>query len=334
MVHNTELKIGVLGSGSWATAIVKILTTNVHPIYWWIWEEDIAESVSQTGYNTKYLSSTKIDHKRVKIYTDIKKVVSKCDYIILVIPAAFVDKSLQKLPKEIFKGKKIISAVKGIIPEKMKIVADYLHENFEIDINDIGIISGPSHAEEIASEKLTYLTSASQNEELARVVASMFKCKYVITNTSDDIYGTEYAAVLKNIYALACGIYKGMGYGDNFLAAFIANCAKEMKHFINVIYPVDRTLYDSVYLGDLLVTAYSQYSRNRTFGNMIGQGYSVSTVQLEMNMVAEGYYATYCIYQMNKELNASIPIIDAVYRILYEGKPQELELRKLCDVLI
>ncbi len=333
MVRN-ELTIGVLGSGSWATAIVKILATNTHPIHWWIREEDIAESVAHTGYNTRYLSSTRIDPKRVKIHTDIRKLVAKCDYIILVVPAAFVSKSLQPLTKEMLRGKKFVSAVKGIVPEKMEIVADYLMDEFDVDVNNIAIISGPSHAEEIASEKLTYLTSTSQNPDLASIVADMFRCKYVITNVSNDIYGTEYAAVIKNIYALACGIYKGMGYGDNFIAAFIANCAREMEHFINEMYPLKRNLYDSVYLGDLLVTSYSQYSRNRTFGNMIGQGYSVATVQLEMNMVAEGYYATHCMHEINKEINAEIPIIEAVYRILYEGKPQELELRKLCDTLI
>lgn len=333
-MRRNELKIGVLGSGSWATAIVKILTTNNAPIYWWIREEEIANSITQSGYNNRYLSATHIDPRNVKVYTDLKKVISKCDYLILVIPAAFIDKSLRDVPKIIFKDKKIISAVKGIVPEKMQIVADYLTQNFDIDINNIGIISGPSHAEEIAEEKLTYLTSSSQNKDLADMVATMFRCNYVITHTSDDIFGTEYAAVLKNIYALACGIYKGLGYGDNFLAAFIANCAKEMKCFINAIHPIDRTLYDSVYLGDLLVTAYSQYSRNRTFGNMIGQGYSVATVQLEMKMIAEGYYATRCIHEINKTIQANIPIIEAIYQILYQGKPQALELRKLSEVLV
>jgi glycerol-3-phosphate dehydrogenase (NAD(P)+) len=334
MPRNNELKIGVLGSGSWATAIVKILTTNIHPVYWWIREEDIAESVARTGYNTRYLSTAKIDPKKVKISTDIKKVINKCDYIILVVPAAFIDKSLGNIPKALLKDKKVISAVKGIVPEKMVIVADYLIREFGVDANNIGIISGPSHAEEIAAEKLTYLTSSSQNKELVSVVADMFSCNYVITHTSDDIFGTEYAAVLKNIYAIGAGIYKGLGYGDNFLAAYIANCAKEMKCFINAVHPIDRTLYDSVYLGDLLVTAYSQYSRNRTFGNMIGQGYSVATVQLEMNMIAEGYYATRCIHEINKTLQANIPIVEAVYNILYQGRPQALELRKLCEVLV
>jgi glycerol-3-phosphate dehydrogenase (NAD(P)+) len=329
-----ELKIGVLGSGSWATAIVKILTTNTQPIYWWIREDEIAESVTQTGVNTKYLSSTKIDTKKIKVYTDIKKVIEKSDFIILVIPAAFIHHSLQNIPPTMLANKKIISAVKGIVPEKMEIVADYLISEFKININNIGIISGPSHAEEIALEKLTYLTSASQNKDLAESVANIFRCNYVKASTSDDIFGTEYAAVLKNIYALGCGIYKGLGYGDNFMAAFIANCAKEMKHFIGTIHPIDRTLYDSVYLGDLLVTAYSQFSRNRTFGNMIGQGYSVATVQLEMNMVAEGYYATRCIHEINKNYGASIPIIETIYNILYQGKPQALELKKLCDILV
>lgn len=334
MPRNNDLKIGVLGSGSWATAIVKILTTNIHPIHWWIREEDIAASVSETGYNNRYLSSTRIDPKKVKVSTDLKKVISKCDYIIVVVPAAFIDRSIGHLPKSLLKDKKLISAVKGIVPEKMVIVADYFVQEFGVDIRNIGIISGPSHAEEIATEKLTYLTSSSQNKELAQVVAEMFRNHYVITHTSDDIFGTEYAAVLKNIYAIGAGIYKGLGYGDNFLAAFIANCAREMKCFINAIHPIDRTLYDSVYLGDLLVTAYSQYSRNRTFGNMIGQGYSVATVQLEMNMIAEGYYATRCIHEINKKLQANIPIVEAVYSILYEGRPQALELRKLCDVLV
>ncbi len=329
-----ELKIGVLGSGSWATAIVKILANNTYPINWWIREPDIAEHLQQTGHNLSYLSSVHIEPRKLKIYSDIKKVISKSDYIILVVPAAFIEKSFFGLNSSSFKDKKIISAVKGIVPEQMKIVADYLIDTYQIPIENIGIIAGPSHAEEIALEKLTYLTSASQNKDLAEVIAKIFTCEYVQTNTSDDIYGTEYAAVLKNIYALGCGIFKGLGYGDNFMAAFIANCTKEMKRFITAVHPIDRTLYDSVYLGDLLVTAYSQFSRNRTFGNMIGQGYSVATAQLEMKMIAEGYYATQSIININKQLKVDIPIVDAIYNVLYLGKPQALEMKKICDIIV
>ncbi len=329
-----DYKIGVLGSGSMATAIVKILLNNTFPINWWVREPEIIDSIQRTGHNSNYLSSVFFDTKKIKLYSDIKKVIAKSDYIVIVIPAAFIDSSFSELDSSHFKNKFIVSAVKGIIPEQIKIVADYLIDNFEIPIENISIITGPSHAEEIASEKLTYLTSASQNIELSSTLAKIFSCDYVKTNISDDIYGTEYAAVLKNIYALGCGIFKGLGYGDNFLAAFISNCTKEMKRFITAVHPIYRTFYDSAYLGDLLVTAYSQFSRNRTFGNMIGQGYSVSTAKLEMKMIAEGYYATQSIFTINKTLNVDIPIVDAIYNILYLGKPQAQEMEKICDIIV
>jgi glycerol-3-phosphate dehydrogenase (NAD(P)+) len=252
---------------------------------------------------------------------------------LFVIPAAFLNDAIGELPKEMFKGKKILSAIKGIIPSKNLIIADYFNQQFDVDFQDICIVSGPSHAEEIALEKLTYLTVASQNNSYAESVASTLACRYVKTSTSDDIYGTEYASVLKNIYAIAAGVCKGLGYGDNFLAVLISNALQEMERFIAEVHPINRELTNSVYLGDLMVTAYSQFSRNRTFGTMIGSGYSVKSAQLEMKMIAEGYYACKCIHIINENYKVDLPIADAMYNIIYENISPFIEIKILSDRL-
>ena len=313
--------IGVFGSGSWATAVAKIVLE--HPnttINWWIREPDIIEGIKETGHNPTYLSEIYFDTNQINFSNDISEVIKKSDDLLFVVPSAFLDDSLQNITPEMLEGKNIHSAIKGVVLQTNQIVADYFHDKFNIDYNRISIISGPSHAEETAQQKLTYLTVASQNSQLADYVAEFIQCRYVKTVVSDDIHGIEYAAVLKNIYALAAGICKGLGYGDNLFAVLISNAMQEMDIFINELHPMDyRQLERFPYLGDLLVTAYSQHSRNRTFGAMIGFGYSVKGAQLEMKMIAEGYYATKCIEKIREKLGISRPIVEATYKILYEG---------------
>lgn len=328
-----QLRVGVLGSGSWATAIVKILQTNKLTVNWWIREPEIADCVRDTGVNKTYLSTVHLNPRWLNVEVDIKKVVENSDVIILVIPSIYIDAAFSELTCKDLKGKKMVSAVKGIVPEKMMIVARYLETKFKIPNKNLGIITGPSHAEEIALEKLTFLTAASKSKSFRETIMELFSCRYVRTIPSNDIYGLEYATVLKNIYAIGGGILKGLGYGDNFFAAYIANCTKEMKTFIRHIHPVERTHYHSAYLGDLLVTAYSQFSRNRTFGQMIGQGYSVASAKLEMKMVAEGYSATNCIHIINEEYKAEIPIIEAIYNVLFLNRPPSVEMLKIIEVI-
>lgn len=326
------MNIAVLGSGSWATAIVKIATQTHTKVYWWVREQEIVQAVESFGHNPLYLRSCELDRERIIVSSDLKIIVSKATDIILVIPAAFVAGSLQSLCPKDFEGKRIICATKGIIPQTNQIVADYIRDYFNVRDENQAVISGPSHAEEIAQERLTYLTVGSCNDEFAKQVAEGLKCRFVKTTTSSDIRGIEYGAVMKNIYALAAGIARGAGYGDNFVAVLIANAAQEMGAFLAVAAPQERDTNRFVYLGDLLVTAYSQHSRNRTFGQMIGQGYSVKSAQLEMAMVAEGYYAAECIDKANRSIGVSLPIARAVYEILYEGKSADEEFKRLSEL--
>jgi glycerol-3-phosphate dehydrogenase (NAD(P)+) len=227
----------------------------------------------------------------------------------------------------------VFSAIKGIIPDELLIVGDFLNSTYEIPVGQIGVITGPCHAEEVAMERLSYLTIACQNTTNADTLASMMNCRYIKTTVSDDIYGTEYSAVLKNVFAIAGGIAHGVGYGDNYLAVLISNAIQEIKRFVDAVHPINRDINDSAYLGDLLVTAYSSFSRNRLFGTMVGKGYSVKVAQLEMNMVAEGYYATKCIYELNRKYKVHMPITDSVYRVLYEKVSPRIEMKLLSDQL-
>ncbi len=326
------MNISVLGSGSWATAIVKIATQNHDKVYWWVRETEIVEGVRQYGRNPLFLRSCQLDTNKIEITTDIKKVISATDNIVLVIPSAFVEKSLQDLTPSDFENKIIISATKGIIPSTNQIVADYLQTQFKVELDKQAVLSGPSHAEEIAQDGMTYLTLGAHQENLAQELANRFACRFVKTRTSNDVRGIEYSAVLKNIYALVAGICKGAGYGDNFIAVLISNAAQEMQRFLNVIAQSEnRDTNNFVYLGDLLVTAYSQHSRNRTFGQMIGQGYTVKSAQLEMSMVAEGYYATDCINKTNAIVGVNMPIANFAYKILYQGASLTQELSILSE---
>lgn len=325
--------IAIVGAGSWATAIAKILLSKAPRIHWWVREKEIKEGIRQKGQNPMYLRDVTFDPERIRISNDLKKVIADVDIIILVVPAVFLQDTLSVLTPEDFKGKKVCSAIKGIVPQTNQVVGDFLHDVYQIPLDHLSIISGPSHAEEIAMEKLTYLTSASENTVLAQELADLFICDYVKTKVSDDFFGIEYGAVLKNIYAIALGIAKGLGYGDNFRAVMVSNALQEMQSFVDAVYPKHRSLSISAYLGDLLVTAYSPFSRNRTFGNMIGEGYSILSAQLEMQMIAEGYYATKCIYEINQKYHIEMPMMSMVYHILYDHQSPSGEFHRLTSLL-
>ncbi|MCL4641167.1 MULTISPECIES: NAD(P)H-dependent glycerol-3-phosphate dehydrogenase [Olivibacter] len=328
-------KVAVIGGGSWATAIIKMLSDNEveKDIFWWMRNKDAASYIREYHHNPNYLSAVEIKIPSDQITTKLSAVIKSCDLLILSIPAAFLKDALSTVSAELLQGKYIISAIKGIVPEENQIIGDYLQSRFDVPLDRIAVISGPCHAEEVSLEKLSYLTIASASPHTASVFSSMLNTRYIKTIQSDDIYGTEYGAVLKNIYAVASGICHGVGYGDNFQAVLISNAIREMARFLAKVHPINRDINESAYLGDLLVTAYSQFSRNRTFGNMIGKGYTVRSAQLEMNMVAEGYYASKCIHQINKTYQVDMPICRAVYAILYEKHSPHIEMRLLSEQL-
>jgi glycerol-3-phosphate dehydrogenase (NAD(P)+) len=327
------IKIGIIGSGSWATALAKLTLNNTNHINWYVRKQEDCDYFKEYKNNPRYLSSIEFNTDNITFYNSIVDCIRNSNLIILAIPSAFLHESFKEITEDDLKGKTIISAIKGIIPEHNLIVGEYLNKIYQVPLENIGVITGPCHAEEVAMEKLSYLTIASQNKEIAAYVASKLNCRYIKTTVSDDIYGTEYSAVLKNVFAIANGICHGLGYGDNFQAVLISNAIQEIKRFVDAVHPIDRDIKSSAYLGDLLVTAYSQFSRNRTFGNMIGKGYSVKSAQMEMNMIAEGYYGVKCIYEINKTFNVDMPITTAVYHILYEKIAPTIEMKLLTDKL-
>jgi glycerol-3-phosphate dehydrogenase (NAD(P)+) len=326
-------QIAVIGSGSWATAIIKILAENSVKINWWIRHKKDADYVKKYYHNPRYLTDVQLNPRKVKTTTSIQTAIKNADYIILAMPSAFLADTLKPLNRSHFEGKKLVSAIKGMIPDKNLLITDWLEQQFGVNPNNICVVAGPCHAEEVALEKQSYITIASPNYILAQHFASLMKCRYVNTNAIIDLDGVEYCAIMKNIIAMACGITHGLGYGDNFQAVLVSNAMEEIKRFIDAISPIKRELYGSGYLGDLLVTAYSQFSRNRSFGNMIGRGYSIRSAQIEMNMIAEGYYAVKSIWEVNKTEQVNLPIISAVYRILYEKVIPATEINELKNKL-
>ncbi len=325
-------KVIVLGGGSWATALVKMLSENLPEVGWYVRRKEQAEHILEHGHNPDYLSQASFDTDKLLLFTDIDKAIDYGDYLIFAIPSAFVQKEMSNFSGSL-EGKYIVSAVKGIVPETGLIVGEYFHTYYDVPYTHIGVITGPCHAEEVAMERLSYLTVASQNEHLTEIFTGFLQSHYIKVTPSDDIVGTEYAAVLKNIYALAAGIAHGLGYGDNFQAVLVSNAIREMKRYTKKLWKTKRDINKSAYLGDLLVTAYSVFSRNRTFGNMIGKGYSVSAAMMELKMVAEGYYATRSAYRLNRKLKARVPIIEAVYAVLYEGKAPDKVFEQLSNEL-
>ena len=327
-----NLKFAVIGGGSWATAIAKMLCANVQEIAWYMRNEAAIDHIKIEKHNPNYLSSVEFDTNKLRLTDDINEAVAYADYLIFAIPSAFLETELANLTTSL-ENKIIFSAIKGIVPETSLIVGEHFHINYNIPYDNIGVITGPCHAEEVALERLSYLTIACGDAEKAAYVAANLSSNYIKTKITDDIIGTEYAAMLKNIYAVAAGIAHGLGYGDNFQSVLMSNAIREMKKFIKKVHKMKRNINDSAYLGDLLVTGYSVFSRNRMFGNMIGKGYTVKSAMMEMSMVAEGYYATKSAYLLNQGYGASTPIIDAVYSILYEGKNAKKVFKNLTDQL-
>jgi len=325
-------RVGLIGNGSWATAIAKMLSENLETFNWWVKDEYAKGYLERHKHNPNYLTDVEFKTEKLNISTDINEVVTNSDIIFLVVPSIYVANCLSKLTASL-ENKFVVTSIKGIIPDHYKLVGQYLFDEFGLKENQLGVVSGPCHAEEVALERLSYLTIAAENENNAQVVADLLSCDYIKTKLSKDIYGTEFGAVLKNIYAIAAGIAHGLGYGDNFQAVLMSNAIREMDHILKTVSPMNRQINDSAYLGDLLVTGYSFFSRNRMFGNMIGKGYTVKSAILEMNMVAEGYYATKGIAILNEKYSINAPIINAVHKILYEEKNAAKTIQKLSKKL-
>jgi len=321
--------ITVIGGGSWATALVKILSENKNKVTWWLRNSGDVQHITEYRHNPRYISGITFDLNYVFPTADLPASLEPAKVVVLAIPAAFVQTTLSSLPSTIFNRKLVVSAIKGMVPLQNILITDYLEQAFGVLPAQQCVIAGPCHAEEVALEKQSYLTIGSHDLEKAESFCQLLRNRYVKATPVDDIDGIEYCAVMKNIIALACGITHGLGYGDNFQAVLVSNALQEINRFLHAVMPVTRDLSGSAYLGDLLVTAYSQFSRNRTFGNMIGRGYTVKSAQFEMNMVAEGYYAVQSIFAMNKILKVDMPITDAVYRILYERISPAVEIEIL-----
>lgn len=326
-------RIAIIGSGSWATALAKLFLNNVSQINWFIRKQEDILFFKQYNNNPRYLSSVEFETEKINFYDSLADCIKESDFLVLAIPSAFLNDAFEGINASELKEKVFFSAIKGIIPQHNLIVGEYLHKIHQVPFQNIGVITGPCHAEEVALEKLSYLTIASINTPNAETVSQMLNCRYLKSTVSDDIYGTEFSAVLKNVIAVAGGICHGLGYGDNFLAVLVSNAIQEIKRFVDAVHPIDRDIKASAYLGDLLVTAYSQFSRNRMFGAMLGKGYSVKQAQLEMNMIAEGYYAVKCVYEINKTHKVHMPITNAVYNIIYQNSNVRKEIMNLSNLL-
>ncbi len=323
-------KIAIIGGGSWATAVAKIIVSHTHHIGWYLRRDDRIADFKRMRHNPAYLETVHFDINEIFFTSDINELVQKYDTLVFVTPSPYLKNHLNKLKSRI-KDKFIVTAIKGVVPDNNLVVSEYFHQIFDVPYENLACIGGPSHAEEVALERLTYLTVGCADQEKAKAFADILENHFVKTKTSADVLGIEYASVLKNVYAIATGICNGLKYGDNFQAVLIANSITEMKRFMNVVHPLERNMVDSVYLGDLLVTTYSNFSRNRTFGTMIGKGYSVKSAQIEMEMIAEGYFGTKCMQEINQRYHVNMPILDAVHNILYERISPQVEIKLLTD---
>ena len=323
-------KIGIMGGGSWATAIAKLVLNNEDTINWYIRRDDRIAEFKRLGHNPAYLTGVQFDVNRINFSSDINEVVHNSDVLIFVTPSPYLKAHLKKLHGKL-KDKFVVSAIKGVVPDENILISEYFQKHYGVQPENMAVIAGPCHAEEIALQRISYLTIGCIDKEKAMRFGSKLSCSYVKTTVSDDVVGIEFSSVLKNVYAIAAGICNGLKYGDNFQAVLMSNAAVEMTNFINFVSPRPRNISESVYMGDLLVTGYSQFSRNRVFGTMVGKGYSVKAAQLEMEMVAEGYYGTKCMKEINRKQHVSMPILDAMYNILYEKISPNIEIKLLTD---
>lgn len=323
-------KIAVIGGGSWATAIAKIIVGHTHHIGWYMRRDDRIDDFVRLGHNPAYLTSAHFDTDEIFFSSDINKICAAYDTLVFVTPSPYLKNHLRKLKVQL-RDKFIVTAIKGLVPDDNMACSDYFHNTFDVPFDRIACIGGPSHAEEVAMERLSYLTVGCADRDRAERFARVLASEVIKTKTSSDVLGIEYSAVLKNVYAIAAGVCGGLKYGDNFQAVLISNAVQETARFLDAACPLDRNIYDSVYLGDILVTGYSNFSRNRTFGTMIGKGYSVKSAQIEMEMIAEGYFGTKCMKEINSRLHVNMPILDAMYNILYERINPQMEIKLLTD---
>lgn len=326
------MNIAILGSGSWATALAKIALCNQESINWFIRRQEVIDEFIATGKNPTYLNNLKFDVARINFSADINKVIAASDVLILAIPSPYIKQSLKKIRRSLHK-KIIVNAVKGMIPDENMLVTEYLHQEFKVPIANLGVIAGPCHAEEIVYERLSYLTVGCEDRATGQLISKLLDTDFVRATPSTDVIGLEYSSVMKNIYAIAAGMCEGLRYGDNFQAVLITNAVLEMEKFISAVNPAHRNVVASGYLGDVLVTSYSKFSRNRLFGQMIGQGYSVKAAQMEMQMVAEGFYGTKAIYLANQRFHVSLPIVDTMYKILYKHQSPKIGIQELTSKL-
>ena len=328
-MHNCG-KIAIIGGGSWATAIAKIVVQHTHHIGWYMRRDDQIEDFRRMGHNPNYLTSVHFNINEIQFESDLNRIVQQYDTLVFVVPSPYLKNHLKKLKTRI-KDKYIVTAIKGIVPDENQVCSEYFHQVFDVPYENLACLGGPSHAEEVALERLSYLTVACADRQKAQAFADVLSSDYIKTKTSDDVLGIEYSSVLKNVYAIAAGICSGLKFGDNFQAVLMSNAVQEMARFLQTVHPIERNVYDSVYLGDLLVTGYSNFSRNRTFGTMIGRGYSVKSAQIEMEMIAEGFFGTKCMKEINRHWHVNMPILDAVYNILYERISPQIEIKLLTD---
>ncbi len=323
-------KIAIVGGGSWATAIATIVVRYTHHIGWYMRRDDRIEEFKRLGHNPAYLTSVHFDVNEIFFSSDINKIVENYDTLIFVTPSPYLKSHLRKLRTRL-RDKYIITAIKGLVSDENLTCSDFFHQVYDVPYENLACIGGPSHAEEVALDRLSYLTVGCVDEDKAKAFAEVLSSEVIKTKTSTDVIGIEYSSVLKNVYAIAAGICSGLKYGDNFQAVLMSNAVQEMSRFLMAVHPIERNVYDSAYLGDLLVTGYSNFSRNRTFGTMIGKGYSVKSAQIEMEMIAEGFFGTKCMKEMNRHLHVNMPILDAVYNILYERISPQVEIKLLTD---
>ncbi len=335
MLRDLELmynvgKIAIIGGGSWATAIAKIVVGHTHHIGWYMRRDDRIEDFKRLGHNPAYLRSARFNVDEIFFSSDINRIVKEYDTLVFVTPSPYLKNHLRKLKTNI-RDKFVVTAIKGIVPDENLVCSEYFHQVYDVPLENLACIGGPSHAEEVALERLSYLTVGCKDVDKAAAFTEVLASEFIKTKTSSDVIGIEYSSVLKNVYAIAAGICNGLKYGDNFQAVLISNAVQEMNRFLTAVHSIQRSIYDSVYLGDLLVTGYSNFSRNRTFGTMIGKGYSVKTAQIEMEMIAEGYFGTKCMKEINRHMHVNMPILDAMYNILYEGINPQIEIKLLTD---
>ena len=323
-------KIAIIGGGSWATAIAKIVVGHTHHIGWYMRRDDRIDEFRRLSHNPAYLTSVHFEVDEIGFSSDINRIVADYDTLVFVTPSPYIKNHLKKLKTRI-KDKFVITAIKGIVPDENLVCSEFFHQVYDVPYENLACLGGPSHAEEVALERLSYLTVGCSDREKAQAFADVLTSEYIKTKTSSDVIGIEYASVLKNVYAIAAGICSGLKFGDNFQSVLMSNAVQEMSRFLTAINPIERCVYDSVYLGDLLVTGYSNFSRNRTFGTMIGKGYSVKSAQIEMEMIAEGFFGTKCMKEINRHLHVNMPILDAVYNILYERISPQIEIKLLTD---